>query len=135
MNNFCNLEMTQFPSIIYICHASCFRHVRKLEKYYIESFLLIAFVEFVVSQVYSHFMQDCIIWHFFETLKPFVLLYICSAPIYEIDIDCSLLLRLVDSYGILELIRNVEHNCKCALWPSNHFERVIISNFYQKHLY
>ena len=64
--------MTQFPSIIYICHASCFRHVRKLEKYYIESFLLIAFVEFVVSQVYSHFiarLYNLTLFRDFETFR------------------------------------------------------------------
>ena len=61
--------------VICNCHAlgSDFRHFQSFEQYYIENVLLIAFVEFIVSQVYSHFMQDYMFWHFLETVENSVL--------------------------------------------------------------
>ena len=53
--------------------TSCFRHFRNLEQNYVESILLTAFVEFIVSQIYSHFMQDFTFWHFLQTVETFVL--------------------------------------------------------------
>ena len=44
-----------------------------LDNIYIDRFQLVAFVKYILSQIYNHCIQNCTFWYFMEIVETFVL--------------------------------------------------------------
>ena len=63
-------EMTQFWSVSHVCQVCKLKRI--LDNIYMDRFLLVAFVKYILSQIYTHSFQNCTFRDFLETVETFI---------------------------------------------------------------